>query len=722
MSLLLSAQAFARMGYRVFTCWQNTRIPSTQHGQLDATTDIAIISEWWRRSPASNIAISTDGMVVIDVDGKSNAWPHDATIRDALMTGVAVSTPHGHHYYFKSPPGVNIRTSQSRIAPHVDVRAHRSCITVPPSGIDGLAYQFEKPFDVRFENLPILPDALIRLCASVPVAKVVAIPRANCTDTDIERRARAYLATMPGAVSGQGGHNACYTAARVLVNDFALPQDVALRILREDFNPRCTPIWSEKELTHKIKSASETAHSVAHGALVNESQNEQAVDLSAFSAPSEVPCAIIIPDADDANDAIESAADTEYDSQIPNELLRVPGFISRVMEFCLETAPCPNPTMSFCGALALQAFLAGRKVRDEGDNRTNLYILGLANSGTGKDWPRKINMRIAHAAGLGDCIGERFASGEGVQDALFLTPNMLFQTDEMDGVLQSINNAKDSRHEIIMDAMRTLYSSANSIFPMRRKAGQESAGVIDQPCLSVFGTAIPNHYYEALSERMLTNGFFSRMLIFESGKRAKGRDARIADIPADIAEIAQWWARYTPGTGDLAKEHPSPRIVATDADAKARKLEIQTEIESEYASEETRNNADGMAVWARANEQMCKLALIYAISSDCEEPVIGVPAVDWATKIVMRQIRGMLNQTKIHVSENPFHKACLKVRRKLQSDPLWTLSHSVLLKRMKIDARSLQQVISTMAQSGEIEIISTPTKSVPHIDYRLKNS
>ena len=176
---------------------------------------------------------------------------------------------------------------------------------------------------------------------------------------------------------------------------------------------------------------------------------------------------------------------------LPEELLRVPGFISEVMDVCLATAPYPNPAMAFCGALALQAFLAGRKVRDPGDNRTNLYLLGLAHSSAGKDWPRKINTRILHEIGLADCLGERFATGEGIQDALFISPSMLFQTDEIDGMLQSINKAKDARHETIMSTLLTLYSCANSVFPMRRKAGKDEPGVIDQPCLVIFGTAIP---------------------------------------------------------------------------------------------------------------------------------------------------------------------------------------------------------------------------------------
>jgi hypothetical protein len=198
---------------------------------------------------------------------------------------------------------------------------------------------------------------------------------------------------------------------------------------------------------------------------------------------------------------------------VPEDLLRVPGFVNEVMDYTLETAPYPNTVMSFCGALALQAFLAGRKVRDQADNRTNIYLLGLAHSAAGKDHPRKVNTRITHEIGLTPSLGDRFASGEGIQDALFISPCMMFQTDEIDGMLLSINKAKDARYENIMGTLLSMYSASNSVFPMRRKAGKDHPGAIDQPCLVIFGTAIPNHYYEALSERMLTNGFFARMMI-----------------------------------------------------------------------------------------------------------------------------------------------------------------------------------------------------------------
>jgi hypothetical protein len=53
-------------------------------------------------------------------------------------------------------------------------------------------------------------------------------------------------------------------------------------------------------------------------------------------------------------------------------------------------------------------------------------------------------MRITHEIGLASNLGDRFASGEGIQDALFISPCMMFQTDEIDGMLLSINKAKDA--------------------------------------------------------------------------------------------------------------------------------------------------------------------------------------------------------------------------------------------------------------------------------------
>ena len=405
---------------------------------------------------------------------------------------------------------------------------------------------------------------------------------------------------------------------------------------------------------------------------------------------------------------------------LPAELLRVPGFVSEVMDYTLSIAPYPNQAMAFAGALALQAILAGRKVRDPGDNRTNIYVLGLANASAGKNKARKVNQDILSAIGMTECLGLSFASAEGLQDALLRQPSMLFQTDEFDAILHSINQAKDARYEAIMATLLTLYSTADTVYLMRYKAGAKAPGVIDQPCLVVFGSAIPTHFYGALSERMLTNGLVARMIIIESGPRPGGQEPRTDPPPERIMAVARWWAEYWPGSGNLQKEHPVPAIVPQTADAQRYLIETRDAVDAEYAQAEARDDPVGTTVWGRVGEHVRKLALLYAISENHLSPCIGLDAVKWASAFALHQTRRMLYMASTRVAENPFHAQCLRVLDKLRAAPNRELSHSQLLRRMKVDTKTLSLLIETLSQQGDIAIeFRQPKQGRPSHVYRL---
>jgi len=406
---------------------------------------------------------------------------------------------------------------------------------------------------------------------------------------------------------------------------------------------------------------------------------------------------------------------------VPIDLLDVPGFVGDVMQYSLATAPYPSPVLAFAGALCLQAHLAGRKVRDSSDNRTNLYVLALANSGTGKEHPRKVNTRILHAIGEADALGGRFVSGEGLQDALVLTPAMLFQTDEIDGMVNSITKSKDARNESIMTALLEVYTSASSIIPVRKKAGADKAMAIDQPCVTMMGSAVPKHYYEALNERMLTNGLFARFMVFESGARQRGQETEIVDIPPSIIERAAWWAKYVPGGGNLASLHPTPDVVPYTDAAKRAVSDLRRQADEAYGICEGKNDPVGMTVWARVGEQARKLALVRAVSIDCVRPRIDVEDVEWATRLVIHLARRMLFMASQHVASSPFEADALRLIGALRSTG-GTMSHSALLRRARMSARDFDAIVATMIQRGDIEIVTESTGGRPGKSYRLIES
>ncbi|MBL8798896.1 MAG: bifunctional DNA primase/polymerase [Planctomycetia bacterium] len=130
--------------------------------------------------------------------------------------------------------------------------------------------QFGEPATVDCQTLYAAVEQLAEACGWRP-SKSVGLPlgpRRRRTPGPVERRyfpnlpplevrarrAAAYLAKVPEAVSGEGGHDRTFHVACLLVRDFALDLDTA-RAVFEDFNVRCDPPWSEAELEHKLEDA-----------------------------------------------------------------------------------------------------------------------------------------------------------------------------------------------------------------------------------------------------------------------------------------------------------------------------------------------------------------------------------------------------------------------------------------------------------------------------------
>lgn len=81
-------------------------------------------------------------------------------------------------------------------------------------------------------------------------------------------RARAWLRNTPGAISGQGGHNATFAVATALVHGFELSRGSAEDLLAE-YNAKCVPPWKPNELAHKVNQAMNVAHDKPKGWLLS---------------------------------------------------------------------------------------------------------------------------------------------------------------------------------------------------------------------------------------------------------------------------------------------------------------------------------------------------------------------------------------------------------------------------------------------------------------------
>jgi hypothetical protein len=104
----------------------------------------------------------------------------------------------------------------------------------------------------RLEGAALDPALAIPTPAK-PTLRVV--PQASALTTDDRiKRATAYVAKIPGAVSGDKGHTQTFNAVAHVMIGFDLSQSDAMHVIANNYNPRCDPPWSEKELQHKIDS------------------------------------------------------------------------------------------------------------------------------------------------------------------------------------------------------------------------------------------------------------------------------------------------------------------------------------------------------------------------------------------------------------------------------------------------------------------------------------
>ncbi len=73
-------------------------------------------------------------------------------------------------------------------------------------------------------------------------------------NSDIVGRARAYLQAIPPAIEGQRGDAHTFRVCCRLVRGFALGEGQALLLLSE-WNARCVPPWTDRELVEKLRHA-----------------------------------------------------------------------------------------------------------------------------------------------------------------------------------------------------------------------------------------------------------------------------------------------------------------------------------------------------------------------------------------------------------------------------------------------------------------------------------
>lgn len=353
------------------------------------------------------------------------------------------------------------------------------------------------------------------------------------------------------------------------------------------------------------------------------------------------------------DDASESLVET---IPFPEELYDIPGLVGDVMKTTLQYSNKPNRPLALAGALALMSYLAARKVKSPTGLRPNVYILALADSGSGKERPRDVNQLILEEIQKDDGLLDRVSSGEGIEDALKAYTSLFWMCDEFYSTLQEMMAEKKDTKDTMMEYLLKLYTNSHKFIKTRAKANLTPVK-IRFPHLTLFATTTPDGFFENLREKFLLDGMYARLNVMVAEKGGRGRLPPELDVPQDIIERARLWAHYTPPQAGNLSEQPLAVPYTADAARLADELFEKQEDECEKAK---RNEEPQwkISVWNRSCEIALRYALIYAcsIALKPEDAVITADAVRWGEKFMWWEIRNKFFLTERHYFRTDFER------------------------------------------------------------------
>jgi len=669
--------------------------PMLNKWQHRASTDETQIRKWFSGTRPRNIGIlmgAASGLVAVDCDSTE-------AMQEALKRGLpetlTVETGRGYHFLYKHPGGrVGSGTKiLKKVMPDLplDIKGDDGYIVAPPSlHISGKRYQW-----AREQEPSPLPQWIVDL-------------QQDKTPVEVPRKRGVPLPDVSHLLVEQSDYQRAVEALAFIDPDQSYDDWVHVGMaLHSTDEPSAFDEWDRwssrgnkykgiKDIDTHWKSFDSSGITIA-----------TIFDLAkrAGWCPTPAPVAVV------RRPSLDPGI-------LPASLLSVPGFVDDVVEYTMRTCAYPNRALALAGALALQSFLAGRKVTTDDCARSSLYLMGLADSGVGKQAPRATNIRVLTALGLADKVYGSLASGEGVEDTLVNVRSALFQPDELDSLIAQLAEDLPGARRTA-GILKDLFTSAHITYTARVKANRDGKPMprasVDQPSLTLLGNCPAELFYSALNERLAVDGFLSRCLIFESGARGKRRRFKDEEPPARVMEHAVRWVDAPFGPGNLSEMTPTPRVVPYTSEAERLLESARDHFDALYDA------APSNVIrtqWTRAAEKAARLALVAACSASVDNPVIGANDVEWAVLLVEHLTRRTLHMVGSTTAANPFDKQCLKLVGKLSADKD-TKRHEVS-RAMRLPVKELDEVIKALIERGEIVQVSVlDTGGRTAVAYRL---
>ena len=405
---------------------------------------------------------------------------------------------------------------------------------------------------------------------------------------------------------------------------------------------------------------------------------------------------------------------------------QVGGVIADMMALMGATAKRPQPVLALGASLCAIGALMGRKYRTESNTRSNLYVVGIAESGAGKNHSRVVINELFRKANLLQYLGgNKIASGSGLLTAIQRQPAILFQLDEFGMFLSAAADRKRSPRYVceILDLMTELYTTAGTTyFGVEYASTQHNNAhrAIHQPCACIYGTTTPLHFWQALQASNVADGSLARFLIMESEDDFPDSNEvfGVIDPPQDLIDrlilIHQGGGMLSGNLADIGAVDEvlvDPRVVPMTPQAKAAFKQLDQELVGQLR---TSRGTGYSSILARIEENATKLAMIRAVSRDPVDPQIEDHDADWGIMLSRHCAELTIREASARVSENlveSHHKRAMQILRDAGQAGM---SRSEFTRRTQfMDHRQRDGVLRTLAEARLIDTVMLQSKGRP---------
>lgn len=250
-SKLEHALALAARGFRVFPIAPGKKAPPLLAGWPDrATSDPAVVKDYWVAVPDANIGIHCEGMIVVDVDVKNGGYDslNLLEIQHGFPSTLVTQTPTGgQHIFYKS----NDRAANSvgALGRGLDIRSYGGYVVGPGSTVAAGDYSFG--IDAPIADAPAwLVHKLGAFTEREHKEKVNVV---DAPDAVVDR-AREWLCGQLPAIQGAGGDAQTFKVACGL-RDVGVSAAQAFALMQDSWNATCAPPWNPGDLQAKVDGA-----------------------------------------------------------------------------------------------------------------------------------------------------------------------------------------------------------------------------------------------------------------------------------------------------------------------------------------------------------------------------------------------------------------------------------------------------------------------------------